>query len=155
MIVVSDTTAITTLLKAGMEGLLHQLFENVTIPRAVREELLVFHSQLPGFVLLRPIAGSDRRLPETGSLGGGEAEAITLAKEISADLLLTDDLKARSIATSLNIKCTGLMGLLIRAKQRGHISSVREAMGRLEARGGLYLSASVKAEALKLAGEIE
>jgi predicted nucleic acid-binding protein len=155
MIVVSDTTAITTLLKAGTEGLLHQLFENVSIPQAVRDELLVFHSLLPGFVLLRPVARSDRRLPETASLGRGEAEAITLAKEINADLLLTDDLKARSIATSLNIKCAGLLGLLIRAKQRGHISSVREAMGSLEARGGLYLSDSVRAEALKLAGEID
>jgi hypothetical protein len=152
MIVVSDTTAITTLLKAGMEGLLPELFENVTIPQGVWDELLAFHSRLPNSILLRGMGRADRRLPETASLGRGEAEAITLAKEINADLLLTDDLKARSIATSLNIKCTGLLGLLIRAKQRGQISSVREAMGRLEARGGLYLSDAVKAEALRLAG---
>jgi len=38
MIVVSDTTAITTLLKAGMEGLLPELFENVTIPQADWDE---------------------------------------------------------------------------------------------------------------------
>ena len=137
MIVVSDTTAITTLLKAGMEGLLPQLFENVTIPQAVWDELLAFHSQLPNSVLLRAVGRADRRLPETALLGRGEAEAITLAKEINADLLLTDDLKARGIAAGLNIKCTGLLGLLIRAKQRGHIASVREAMGRLETRGGL------------------
>jgi hypothetical protein len=155
MVVISDTTAITTLLKAGMEGLLPELFENVSIPQAVWDELLAFHSQLPNFVLLRAIGRADRRLPETASLGRGEAEAITLAKEINADLLLTDDLKARSIATSLNIKCTGLLGLLIRAKQRGRISSVREAMGGLEARGGLYLSDAVKAEALRLAGELD
>jgi predicted nucleic acid-binding protein len=39
MIVVSDTTALTTLLKAGMEGLLPELFENITIPQAVWDEL--------------------------------------------------------------------------------------------------------------------
>jgi hypothetical protein len=155
MIVVSDTTAVTTLLKAGLEGLLSELFGNVTIPQAVWEELLAFHSQLPNFVLLRAVGGADRRLPETASLGRGEAEAITLVKELNADLLLTDDLKARAIATSLNIKCTGLLGMLIRAKQRGHVTSVREAMGKLEAQGGLYLSDAVKAEALRLAGEIE
>ncbi len=153
MIVVSDTTAITTLLKAGMEDLLPRLFVNVIIPQAVRDELLAFHSQLPNSVLLRAVERADRRLPETDSLGRGEAEAITLAKEINADLLLTDDLKARNIANSLNLKSSGLLGLLIRAKQRGHISSAREAMGRLEARGGLYLSDAVKAEALKLMGE--
>jgi hypothetical protein len=153
MIVVSDTTAITTLLKAGMEDLLQRLFTNVTIPQAVWDELLAFHSQLPNFILLRVVQRADRRLQEIGSLGHGEIEAITLAKELNADLLLTDDLKARKIATGLNIKCSGLLGLLLRAKQHGHISSVREEMGRLETRGGLYLSDSVKAEALKLAGE--
>ncbi len=154
MIAVSDTTAITTLLKAGMEGLLPELFENVTVPQGVWDELLAYHSPLPGFVLVRPMARADRLLAETSSLGRGEAEAITLAKEINADLFLTDDLKARNIAASLNIKCSGLLGLLIRGKLRGHVSSVREAMGWLETRGGLYLSDAVKAEALKLAGEI-
>ena len=154
MIVVSDTTAVTTLLKAGMEGLLSELFENLTVPKAVWDELIAFHSQLPGFVLLREVGRPDRRLPETASLGRGEAEAITLAKEINADLLLTDDLKARAVAASLNVKCTGLLGLLIRAKKRGRIASVREAIGTLERRGGLYLSDAVKAEALRLAGEI-
>jgi predicted nucleic acid-binding protein len=150
MIVVSDTTAITTLLKAGMEGLLPQLFETVAIPQAVCDELLAFHSQLPNFILLRPLGRADRRLPETTSLGRGEAEAITLAREINADLLLIDDLKARSVAAGLNLRCAGLLGLLIRAKQRGHISSMREAMATLEARGGLYLSEAVKAEVLRL-----
>ena len=155
MIVVSDTTAVTTLLKAGMVGLLSELFGSVTIPRAVEEELLAFHPHLPNHILLRPVALADRLLPQTTSLGRGEAETITLAKEINADLLLTDDLKARSIAAGLNIKCTGLLGLLIRAKQRGLIASVRDAIGRLEVRGGLYLSDAVKMEALRLAGEME
>jgi uncharacterized protein len=155
MIVVSDTTAVTTLLKAGMEGLLSELFGAVTIPRAVRDELLAFHSHLPNFVLLRPVAPEDQRLPQTELLGRGEAEAITLAKRINADLLLTDDLKARSVAAALNVKCTGLLGVLIRGKQRGHVTSVKEAIAALETRGGLYLSDAVKAEALKLAGEID
>jgi hypothetical protein len=153
MIVVSDTTAITTLLKVGMEGLLSELFETVAIPQAVWNELLAFHSQLPNFVLLRSIARKDQRLRQTSSLGSGEAEAITLAKEINADLLLTDDLKARRIAASLNINFMGILGLLIRAKQRGHIISIRDAIGKLEAPGGLYLSVAVRKEALKLAGE--
>ena len=46
MIVVSDTTAVTTLLKAGMEGLLQKLFGSVIIPQAVWDELHAFHPQL-------------------------------------------------------------------------------------------------------------
>jgi predicted nucleic acid-binding protein len=154
MIVVSDTTAVTTLLKAGMEGLLRELFGSVIIPQAVWDELNAFHSQLPDFVLLRALARPGSRLPGTASLGLGEAEAITLAKEVNADLLLTDDLKARGVAARLNVKSIGLLGLLIRAKQRGYVPSVRDAIGTLQRQGGLYLSEAVKAEALRLAGEL-
>jgi hypothetical protein len=154
MIVVSDTTPITTLLKAGMEGLLPELFGNVTVPQAVWDELLAFHPRLPNFLLPR-VAQEGQILPETAALGRGEAEAITLAKQINADLVLTDDLKARTVAGNLGVKCIGLLGLLIQGKQRGKITSVRAAMGILESRGGLYLSDAVKAEALKLAGEVQ
>jgi predicted nucleic acid-binding protein len=82
MIVVSDTTAITTLLKAGEERLLQQLFDEVIVPQAVWDELRVFHSRLPDFVCLRLAAEATRRFPETGALGRGEAEAIKPAKEI-------------------------------------------------------------------------
>jgi predicted nucleic acid-binding protein len=92
-------------------------------------------------------------LPETLSLGRGEGEAIQLAKEINADLLLTDDLAARRAAARLNVKCSGLLGLMVRAKECGRIGSLREAVEALETRGGLYLSDAIKAEALKLAGE--
>jgi predicted nucleic acid-binding protein len=153
MRVVSDTTAITTLLKTGREQLLFDLLGQVIVPQAVWDELRAFHAQLPDFILRRPVAEAGRRLPETRSLGRGEAEAIQLAKEINADLLLTDDLAARSAAVRLNVKCSGLLGLMVRAKESGHIGSLREAVEALETRGGLYLSDAVKAEALKLAGE--
>ncbi len=155
MLVVSDTTAITTLLKAGMVDLLPALFERVFIPQAVWNELLAFHSELPEFLVLNPVESEGELLPETSALGRGEAESITLAKGIPADLLLTDDSKARQIARRLDIRCTGLLGLLIRGKKRGFVPSVREAITRLETQGGLYLSDAVKAEALKMAGEIE
>ena len=125
MTVVTDTTAVTTLLKAGEERLLQEIFGSVTVPDAVWNELL----------------------------GRGEAEAIKLAREMNADLLLTDDRTAKAAATHLGIKCSGLLGLVVRAKQSGRLSSVRDIIDVLEKRGGLYLSDAVKAEALKLANE--
>jgi predicted nucleic acid-binding protein len=47
------------------------------------------------------VAARHRRLPGTETLGEGEAEAILLAKEVGADILLTDDRKARAAAVSL------------------------------------------------------
>jgi uncharacterized protein len=86
-------------------------------------------------------------------LGKGEAEAIQLAKEIGADILLTDDRKARAAAVSLEVRCSGLLGSLALAKQANHLESVRAMIEILEKQGGLYLSPAVKAEALKLTGE--
>src|SRR5271157_5402025 len=96
MIVVSDASPISTLLKADQATLLKRLFDFVVIPEAVSEELLAFHAQLPGFVRVQSISARDHRLPGTENLGKGEAEAIQLAKEIGADILLTDDRKARA-----------------------------------------------------------
>jgi len=137
MIVVSDTTAITTLLKAGEERLLSELFGALTIPHAVWDELHAFHSGLPEFVKLRPVAEPSERLPGTETLGRGEAEAIKLAKEIRAGLLLTDDRKARAAAIQLGIPCAGLLALLVQAKQSRRISSVSNLIDRLETKGGL------------------
>src|SRR6266508_2269327 len=55
MTVVTDTTAVTTLLKAGEDRLLREIFGNVIVPQAVRDELLAFHSHLPDFVLRRSV----------------------------------------------------------------------------------------------------
>jgi len=68
---------------------------------------------------------------------------------------LTDDLKARRVAAALNIRCTGLLGVLIRGKRLGYVMFVKEAIEALETRGGLYVSDAVKAEALKLADETD
>ena len=153
MSVVSDTTAITTLLKAGQARLLQELFERVFVPQAVWDELKDFHRDVPGFVELRPARNPDQRLSGTETLGRGEAEALLLAKELNARLLVTDDRKARVAVKRLNVPCIGLVGVVIQAKRLGKISSVRDLLEIIEAKGGLYLSDAVIAEALRLANE--
>ena len=152
MIVVCDTTAITTLLKTGDEDLLAKLFGTVIVPPAVWDELRIFHSHLPDFIVVRSLSDAIRPA-NTERLGRGETEAMQLARQINADWLLLDDRQARATAVRLGLRCAGLTGLLIKAKQLGHIRSVRESLERLEQRGGLYLSDAVKDEALRQAGE--
>jgi hypothetical protein len=152
MIVVSDTTAITTLLKAGEGNLLQKLFGSVLVPPAVSDELRAFHSTLPDYIEVRSLSGTTR-LAGTERLGRGETEAMQLALEIHADWLLIDDRQARSTAVRLGIRCVALAGMLIKAKQLGHVRSVRVLLDTLEKHGGLYLSDAVKEETLRLAGE--
>ncbi len=152
MIVVSDTTALTTLIKAGEEQLLAKMFGTVLVPQAVRDELLAFHPALPLFIKERPVSGSSL-WAGAEYLGRGETAAIQLALELKADWLLLDDRKARIAATELGIRCVALTGLLVRAKQLGRVASIRDLLIKMEQRGGLYLSESVKQEALRQAGE--
>jgi predicted nucleic acid-binding protein len=153
MSVVSDTTAITTLLKAGQVELLHELFENVFVPQAVWDELKAFHSSLPDFVELRTVSNSGQRLPGTEFLGRGEAESLLLAKELNARLLVTDDRKARAAAKKLNIVCVGLVGIVIQAKRTEKILQSVNYLKSLKPKVACILFDAVIAEALRIANE--
>ncbi len=54
-------------------------------------------------------------------LDAGEREAILLAQELSADLLLVDDKQARQASVNFGIAITGTLGILDRAAREGLI----------------------------------
>ena len=153
MIVVSDTSPITTLIKAGRPQLLQEMFGSLIVPEAVAAELRAFHSALPDFLEVHQVSDPGTRLAGTETLGRGEAEAIRLARDLGAELLLTDDRKARLAAERLGVHCAGLIAIALRAKETGRLDSVREFVLLLEQRGDFYLSDAVRTDALRLAGE--
>ena len=55
----------------------------------------------------------------------GKAEAISLAQELAADLLLIDERMGRAIAARLGIRIIGLLGVLMEAKHRGLIREIK------------------------------
>jgi predicted nucleic acid-binding protein len=154
MIVVSDTSAITSLLQIGRADILTRIYSEIFIPGAVRDELLQGHSSIPDFIQYRAVAdhaGVQRLLAE---LDLGEAEAIILAKELNADELLIDETLGRRVATREGVNVIGLLGVLLEAKGRGVVNSVREIAEELETKAGFRLSKTVKEILYREAGEL-
>lgn len=153
MIVVSDTSIITSLIQIRRVALLRELHGQVLIPEAVLRELQLTHATIPDFLEARSVSDRQQVLRLADELDLGEAEAIVLTKETRADLLLIDEKLGRAVALREGLRISGLMGLAVEARRRGAIDSVRELVRRLEVEAGFRVSAAVKQEAFRLAGE--
>lgn len=119
MVVVSNSTPLIALSKIGLFELLKDYFGEIIIPNEVYEEVVTRGGHLFG---AREVSNSDwvkvvkaeNRLAIDSlsvHLGKGEAEAIILAKEKNA-LLIIDDKDGRTMAANLGVPVTGTVGLL-------------------------------------------
>jgi predicted nucleic acid-binding protein len=160
MIVVSNTSPISNLAAIGQLELLEQLYGNIIIPPAVYQELInsgdtdpaTLAVQTLDWIQTQPI--SDRVLLETlqTNLDLGEAEAITLAVEINAERLIIDERRGRNEAMRLGLQVTGLLGIVLAAKQQGLIPLVQPILDDLRA-NSFWIRDALYAEVLRLAGE--
>lgn len=129
MLVVSDTTPIISLVKIGKLDLLQKLFGRVMLPRAVYEELTInakFEAEAVqiracSFLLLKDIQNKEsvKILRDVTGLDAGESEAIVLYDEQEADFLAIDERKGRTIASQLQIRKIGTIGILLQAYDEG------------------------------------
>lgn len=87
------------------------------------------------------------------TLDRAESEAIALALEVKADLLLIDERQGTETAHSLGLKTTGVLGILIQAKRRGLSGPIGPVLNRLVSELGFHISESTRSEVLRLAGE--
>ena len=154
MIVVSDTSAITSLLQIGRCELLAQIYGEVFIPEAVLDELRVTHQSLPPFIRVQKISNRSHYQRLIALLDKGEAEAIVLAKEINSDELLIDEADGRRAAIEEGLHIVGLMGVLLEAKQRGLITSVRQLTAELETAATFHVGDPIKEIIFRAAGEL-
>jgi hypothetical protein len=89
----------------------------------------------------------------TASLDRGEAEAIGLAIEMSADWILMDETDGRSSASRAGLQVTGVIGILLRAKQRGELSLLKPELEALRTQARFFIGGRLEREVLGLAGE--
>jgi hypothetical protein len=123
-VVVSDASALIALEQIGQLALLERLFAALLIPPAVARETAAGGTR-PTWIHERPLAQPLSSQVLRASLGPGESEAISLALEAHADLLIVDDRPARRLAQGLGIPIIGTLGVLFAAKRKGIITAVR------------------------------
>lgn len=83
------------------------------------------------------------------TLDKGESEAIALAVELKADWTLIDERDARKVAKSLGLKVTGILGILLRAKQVGELESLQPVIDNLINKAGFRIAPELLAQILK------
>jgi len=169
MIIVSDTSPILSLTLIGQLELLREIYGSIVIPEAVRQELMVTnHSGTrevaqADWIITRPT----RAAPRSGAsvdpdvvvklllreVDRGEAEAIGLAVQLTADVLLIDERKARKLAQYLELNVVGLLDVLHEAKQRQLIPMIKPVLDDLLTHARFRLSRKLYQRALHTAGE--
>lgn len=88
-------------------------------------------------------------------LDDGEAEAIALAREEGADVILLDERDARAAAELLGLRVLGTVGLLIWGRRQGMVESLERTLTELQHDGNFHLSRSPVEFALRQVGEME
>ncbi len=148
MSIVSNASPLINLARIGKLSVLQELYGELIIPGAVWQEIVVEGAGQPGADEVKAAdwikqrAVTNRQLTQAlkQELDAGEAEAIALALEIGADLLLMDEHLGREVARHLGLRYTGLIGVLIEAKRKGFITSVKPCLDQLRDIAGFRLS---------------
>ena len=158
MTVISDTTAISNLYQIQYLWLLKELYGTILIPNSVYQELkryLDLRQLFQGndWIIIKQIKHSDLLERFKEFLDPGEAEAIILAKETNAELIIIDERKGRNVAKEEGLRIIGILGILLSAKEKGLIKNVKSIIDQLVEEAGFYLNSNVYNEVLEMAGE--
>jgi len=161
MKVVSNTSPLINLARIGRLDLLYRLYGELVIPRAVWDEVVVKGAgqagadEVKSASWIKTQATTNKPLVQAlrHELDAGEAEAIALALEIGADLLIMDERLGRENARYLGLRYIGLIGVFIAAKRQGLITEIKPHLDALRSIAGFRIDNTLYVRVLKDEGE--
>lgn len=162
MIIVSDTSPISSLFIIGQLDLLRELFGKIVVPPKVLEELQVLESKFgydlsplltSDWIEARDVADKEAVARLMKILDAGESEAIVLAKELQPDYILIDEAEGRAVAKKEGLAVIGVLGVLIRAKRTGKIETLKPLMEDLRVKAKFYMHEHLFLHVLSSVGE--
>ena len=149
-IAVCDTSSLIKLNKVGAVGLLSGLFDKIYLPVGVEEECLdksLRQAIKAPFFEVRKV----KNILLLG-MGKGERKVISLAVELNLQKIITDDIRAVTKAYQFNLVTFYTENILVLAKEKNLIDSVKLLMDKMKA-AGEGIEDDVYLEALQLAKE--
>lgn len=158
MIAIADSSVLISLSSIGHLHILRARFEDgIIVPAAVWREVVDHGHGRPGSRRVADVEWISVKKARDGSfnqylqtqLDEGEAEVISLAREIDADLLLLDEREARQVAEKLGISVLGTIGLLIWGTQQGLIDELKVVLDELTSDGNFHISQNLYNYALE------
>jgi predicted nucleic acid-binding protein len=160
---IADTSSLLLFTAIDALDLLRPPSGRLIVPEAVWKEIVIGLAagrpgpDVPsiGWMELRTATVDPRVLAWKNSkkLGDGELGTLSLALQMEPDAIaILDEKDARQAAADLDVPYTGMLGILIVAKEADRISDVRSYIDRLLL-AGAWLAAKDIARALRLAGE--
>jgi len=159
-IIVSNTSPIFYLHRAGYLELLRQLYGEIIVPHAVIEELREGRRQgedVPDIGKYQWINVKEVHVPVqirlVPDLGKGESEVLALGLSDPQHLIIIDDKLAREIAALQDLKFTGTAGILLKSKKGGYLTEIKPVLERLK-EAGFFLRDELFRSILKLADEV-
>jgi hypothetical protein len=151
--IVCDSSTIIALERINHLWLLEKLSEEILIPHAVSEEIKTKRGiNLPVSFRIQEAKNKLYIRQNRKNLHIGEVEAIALAKEVRADLIILDDRKARKFAEKEGLKVSGLLALIIMGKEKGIIRKVKPIVDDLK-NHNFFVGKDLYDEILKVSGE--
>ena len=163
MLAVSNTSPISNLASIGRLELLKSQFSEPWIPDAVAEELAAHPDPVARAMIQNAIRESWIRIgapKDSGllrllllQLHRGEAEAIALATDLSADFVLMDEQEGRQLASKTGLAVTGVLGVLLRAKRVSEIAALRPELDMLRSKAHFFISPALEKKILAASGE--
>ena len=148
-IVLSDASPLIALVAIGQIDVLRQLYKQVLITDIVRKEV---HAALPDWIEITSDYEAQQYQLLCLELDPGEASTIAFALKQPDGLLILDERKGRLIAKRLGLRVTGTVGIIVKAKEVGLITSGKDLLNQLEAQG-FWLSKELKQQVLIRMGE--
>ena len=148
-LIISDTSCFIVLSKTGELNLLQLLYEQIVTTDEIAEE---FGEKLPDWVKVVSVSDKTKQQLLETQIDKGEASAIALALESENSFLILDDYKARRLAGSLRLNYTGTIGVIVAAKLKGFIPSIKPVLKKIKATN-FRISADLELQALLQANE--